>query len=1285
MKNRYSFFHLPIFLLSCAFSVLAAENDDKDLLFSMNYDNYEAAANHSKGYGKPVNFKGNLMLRMHPGAGQKGNALCYNNGENFLYNTVGNFSPERGTVSFWVMPKNWDFSSRNFQMFFRVKTPGNFNFFIYKMHDRQALTFAIFYAGGKYVLDSAMAPSQWITGKWHRIDAVWNCETMALYIDGELAVCDRKNPYVFRQKAKFPADGKGGWMQLGMSKDWKPVDENDLTVIDEVKIYSRMLSADEIRAGYEKIYPRQKQTKHQFELSIPQGKKVVADGKLSAGEWDDAAIIPLINPLGNASKQSVPAYLYLKMDQNNIMAAVKVEKAPSSTIRRSDDPQIWKDDCFEIHLDSGKKHRWQFILNSNGALYDAYGNFPDRQFFPSRMQRSWSSGSVCGSENCGNYWTGELVIPRKSFASLEDLTANFGVTAKFNDFLVHSCWTSGALNFFQQEKFGRLFIDGIKVQIPEFQVRNNFVAVTAKSRAKHSVRLVTGNGTIINRPQAVYDQKWSAELEPGKYTLQVEATKFSYFHDFEIVKPLTVALRVFPSRKKLDVLLRFNIDRPADMPVSFRVEMLGADGRKLTSASSGDIKSDRATLSLALPEKLQNTVCRIIAEAKCSGRKFECEKILNIPDFAHYDHRLGMEHQAPAPWQNITGKNGTFFLTGKKYVFHNGPFPAEIEVFDEKLLDRGPALYCNGKKVEWQNPAKEENLKDQVKLSGFAAVSDRLDVKYSTELWFDGFSYTVLEVIPKGNDVRIDDLSLRWSVPGAFSEYLLIASDLDAEWKNRTGQVREFGFGNYISPYIWLTGREKGFCWWSESSANMLNRKNEKPFRIERSHDVAQVEIKLISQSCTIPGKLVYRMGFMATPGKRFQGSWRKINVGWEIGAPRHETFHMRGFINRHYAKPYPWTMEPWTGLVPYDAKRFGNFVSGVKKRGSSFIPYSQPAHTAPIEKDYEYFITESEQLPVTYIESATEYRTGRSYDPVPLCPATTGAELFLWRADKILADYPELGGLYYDISPGRACSNTLHGHGGLDAFGREYKTSTLYDLRLYFLRLRRILQKHGKDKFLVLHAHKAYCPFTHGMGDVWWPGEQYWSQAGTDPLFYCTGVRPEEYQSIYSPKVLGTAVSFLSAVWTWPMQKKKQFSAEKSPVADPYTISYLTACLLHDILPGMVHCHMPTIQKFWDLKYDLKLEDAKFTGYWENGGYSENTVKISRYELKKGSPFSHVLIVGNIGRKPQKFPAKFKADFLQGKHKIKNLWDDRMINDLKTLTVNPGTFLLLGIAPEPN
>ena len=141
------------------------------------------------------------------------------------------------------------------------------------------------------------------------------------------------------------------------------------------------------------------------------------------------------------------------------------------------------------------------------------------------------------------------------------------------------------------------------------------------------------------------------------------------------------------------------------------------------------------------------------------------------------------------------------------------------------------------------------------------------------------------------------------------------------------------------------------------------------------------------------------------------------------------------------------------------------------------------------------------------------------------------------------------------------------------------------------------------------------------------------------------------------------------------------KFSAEKSPIADQYTISYLTVCLLHDILPGMVHCHMPTIQKFWNLKKFLQLENATFTGYWEHGGYAENTIKISRYKLKKGLQFSHIVIVGNIGRKIQSFPQNYKIDFVTGKYTIKDLWNNRTVNDVKKLSLKPGSFLILGIA----
>ena len=89
----------------------------------------------------------------------------------------------------------------------------------------------------------------------------------------------------------------------------------------------------------------------------------------------------------------------------------------------------------------------------------------------------------------------------------------------------------------------------------------------------------------------------------------------------------------------------------------------------------------------------------------------------------------------------------------------------------------------------------------------------------------------------------------------------------------------------------------------------------------------------------------------------------------------------------------------------------------------------------------------------------------------------------------------------------------------------------------------------------------------------------------------------------------------------------------------------------------------MPTIQKFWDIKHALKLEDAKFEGYWERGGYPGKGIKISRYLLKKGLPYQYILIIGNIERTPQHYPKEYKLDFVSGKYHMTNLWNNQKIS----------------------
>jgi hypothetical protein len=385
-------------------------------------------------------------------------------------------------------------------------------------------------------------------------------------------------------------------------------------------------------------------------------------------------------------------------------------------------------------------------------LYDAYGYFPDKQYYPAKMQRSWTSKSnyQCKAEE--NSWTAELVIPKASFASLQDLSANFGITSKIKDSLAHSAWTSNAINYFQQEKFGKLIFDGPAVQIKNFTVENNSASLFVQSKEKNSVSYVTENGNIIKPPAAMYGKNWTADLHPGKYMLQVTAKDFAYFNDFEISEPLNMTLRSFPSKKKLELDLKLNIPRKNNVPAAFHAEMISADGKKITE-NRNSTTSERAILTLALPENLKSGPYRITAKVIYDKQKFKCEKIFYIPDFSHYNHNLGNDHTVPAPWKNITGKNGRYELTGKEFIYNNGPFPASVNLFGEKLFLQSPALYCNGNLVEWKTPAKESNFNDVINLSNSTSAG-RFTVKYKTDLYFDGFARTELEIIPEDDKVR---------------------------------------------------------------------------------------------------------------------------------------------------------------------------------------------------------------------------------------------------------------------------------------------------------------------------------------------------------------------------------------------------------------------------------------------------------------------------------------------------------------------------------------------------
>ena len=110
-------------------------------------------------------------------------------------------------------------------------------------------------------------------------------------------------------------------------------------------------------------------------------------------------------------------------------------------------------------------------------------------------------------------------------------------------------------------------------------------------------------------------------------------------------------------------------------------------------------------------------------------------------------------------------------------------------------------------------------------------------------------------------------------------------------------------------------------------------------------------------------------------------------------------------------------------------------------------------------------------------------------------------------------------------------------------------------------------------------------------------------------------------------------------------------------------------------------------IQKWWDIKEKLNFDKAKFHGYWfDNAARSASEkVYVSWYELEAPSEYSRLLVIGNLGRSPQKaaLALNLKELGLEGKTpEMKELWSNRKISagELNSHIIPGNHFLLIGI-----
>lgn len=738
--------------------------------------------------------------------------------------------------------------------------------------------------------------------------------------------------------------------------------------------------------------------------------------------------------------------------------------------------------------------------------------------------------------------------------------------------------------------------------------------------------------------------------------------------------------RTIAAENKLKVRIDLgavDLESDRNIPVKLRLAKKGSKD----AVAAHDVVFPELDSEVDFPlGELEDGADYVIA-AKIPGVKKISSATLHVPNRSLYAKPLPRDHGVPTPWFPVRrlGAN-RFGVLDREYAFGANIYPVEVVSRGEKVVTDAPTFLLGGKAVAWSEPKVVAEHGD---FTEFAATgeTDAFRFRGRGELWFDGFYRAEIEVEPKNGAAEIPSLDLVWSVPRSAARYLLTPDW--APWGEDGNFTGTFGVDRNDTSVVWTTGSVCGFAWWCASDANWVTDGKQPNVTIRRTAESASVRVKIIAKPSLLKGVAKYVTGVQGTPAKRPDPAWRD-RWYWGIGGDW-TTCNWTSFSGRTAAD----NMKHVTSLDPAHPEGLDRFLSGKKtKEGQDVLVYSMPTHLSDLDEEWDWYYDTWARLPGFRWGFKDEF-TGAQARLMPCCPSTAAGDWHVARAERLFREHPLMKGLYYDISSCARCNNVLHGHGGIDAFGRPYGTSNALDLRDYFLRITKLCREY--DRWLHIHAHNLYMPFVHSFGDVCWPGEEQFHLYVNNPQYhYLEGIPAEKYESALNCEIRGMYIAFINQNDRAKSQVPSVF--EKNPesfIGTNAVYATLMPSLIYDFrdLGGTFGPGEKVYGDLREILRPLKLSKAVFHPYWaESYATAADGIRTALYTWTDGAgaaPF--LLVVGNFSRTDAK--TGVTLDWTKAgtsPSPLKDLFTGRVFaaGELRDFTLASHRFLLLVPVP---
>ena len=1107
-----------------------------------------------------------------------------------------------GSIAMWIKPENWYGNQKgDFRIFLAandLQVKGRTNeLLIYKNGTNNNLVFLIGNNNPKEWSNIQYSIWNWQPNEWHFVAAVWTPENLYLYIDGKMIEANRK-PIMPTYDYNVLHFGTRGWKN-----------EGGLTVVDDVMLFNKALSKDEMDELFTATSPVTSDRKAPIEHKIGV-LKANQDGRINPFEYAITTNGTFNIKSGELTKENTWA---VSWDKENIYFACNTAKPQQDAKITKRDGNLWEDESIELHLEYNDI-KWQFIFNAKGKFYDAKND-----------NAKWNVEKVIQRHNFINErWIFEGAI------SFKDLGINpqegdrlyFTIGRSPGKFAGFTAISPLLRRFADRANFVKLIFaentvpvifDYIKLpgQQGDLSVNIRFKALNnalvnikgmdlkGRTLAEKKINAVIQNGFLL----ANCNLSGLAKAGVLSYAIQnnnieIASGKIQY------ISPEKVKLnyiRTYIKEQKLETSLALTPPLSPDLTIIHEIKdksgaTLIKHEEKIGKKNSSKFNIKQYLKLQKLPPGSHDYYLSFSENGKIT--RVHHQYFLKPGDKMPWDDfKGGISSEVPAPWKTPYVEKTSLKCSFQEYDFGKSLLPEQILTNGISLLSAPVQLKINGK--IYTVPAKLQIIKKTPQRITFntSGCVDKYLFEVNGYVEYDGFMNLALSYsTANGNAAVINDLALVIPVKKEFSK--LVANFKPEDTGAFSGKLyKKFIKDLMVHPVFWIGDADHGIYWGADSmrGSHIFNTADSLSIVPANTENGAIATVKIVDSKFSLNEKKTFEFSFQGTPVKT---------------------------VSRKFTKPYMFRGGATLSITNYhnifnyynpeymDCQKLKNQIK--KAQFPIYALYSCVYGVSPFCPEWPYYQEKwisSPPGPGIFKQDFplnNEEARNRGYWAFGCVnePQFLNWQLY-WLYQLVNNKEYGVKDLYFDMAYPRACDNMFHGCGWKDDFGNLRMTYPIKANREFTKRIRKIMYDKDPSGCLLYHPSGEPIPPMYGLVDFVVDGEMYVAQVGKEESYFNI-FNPELFQSTFTGIKSGNNSIYLSqlnraAIMLNPARSAYWRKKEKDQAAVRAVRHFLGYCLLHDIRPQAGACIYNEGEILEKQLYSLGWKDDNFTfiPYW--------------------------------------------------------------------------------------